>query len=270
MIKKPFFLLLFLYTLSSSNSVYAQEIHKKECLPIEAEDLLKLYEDKPTLNNGMFLFDIRPYSIARKGKRIPLVKLISPDMFKLKYIYDVTLWKGKNVYLLGEDSESAKNFCEVMITKNYGVGDIYYLKGGMNAWKGPNTKPFETTKCEGIEQNELLKMLKTDQKIYLIDWRLPKFFYNNGYIPGSINGYGKEGQFGGIEDMLRGYFKFRPIYIELMQDKAIAVYISYSEEASSHRCKIEKWATSIKNMYYLKGGIEEWTGELEKEPWTQP
>ncbi|OGV98166.1 MAG: hypothetical protein A3I04_01140 [Nitrospinae bacterium RIFCSPLOWO2_02_FULL_39_110] len=243
----------------------------KECIPIEADEMQRRYENKPLLFDNMFIFDIRPLAAAVKGKSIPFVKQTSWDMFRVKYLHNVPMWRGKDVYLVGEDTESTKSFCEEMIKKDYGVNDIYYLKGGIDAWNGPVRMPFKDVQCDGLDSNEIKKRIDEGQKVYLIDWRYPDDFYNNGHIPDSINGYGREGIFGGIEDMLRGYFRFRPIYIKLIIDNAIAVFIDDNEWKGLHRCRIEKRASGvIDKMYYLKGGIENWKGALEKELWQQP
>jgi len=52
-----------------------------------------------------------------EGKSIPFVKQTSWDMFRVKYLHNVPMWKGKDVYLIGEDTESTKSFCEEMIKK---------------------------------------------------------------------------------------------------------------------------------------------------------
>lgn len=260
---------LILGILGTYYRVYAQEKKGKECIPIEADEMQRRYENKPFLFDNMFIFDLRPYAVGEKVRGIPFVKRTNRDMFKVKYIYNIKLWKGKDVYLVGKDTESTKSFCEEMIRKDYGVNDIYYLKGGTDTWKGAIMVPWEEVECEGLGLRELTKMKDAGQKVYLIDWRYPKDFYNGGHIPGSMNGYGREGVFGGIEDMLRGYFRFRPIYIKLVTDNAIAVYISYTEEAGRHRCRTEKRVSGINRMYYLKGGLENWEGPIKKETWQQ-
>ena len=246
-------------------------LNGKECKAIESDEMQRRYENKHLLFDNMFIFDIRPLAAAVKGKSIPFVKQTNIDMFRVKYINNVEMWKGKDVYLVGEDTESTKSFCEEMIKKDYGVNDIYYLKGGIDVWNGPIRMPFKEVQCEGLDLHEIKKRMEEGQKVYIIDWRYPDDFYNGGHIPGSINGYGKEGIFGGIEDMLRGYFRFRPIYIKLITDNAIAVFIDDNEWKGLHRCRIEKRASGIMDkMYYLKGGMEKWEGPLEKESWQQP
>ena len=256
--------------LPTISTIPVTERGRKECIPIDAEEMQRRYENKPLLFDNMFIFDIRPLKMAVKGKSIPFVKQTNWDMFRVKYIYNVEMWKGKDVYLIGEDSESTKSFCEEMLKKDYSVNDIYYLKGGIDAWNGPVRMPFKDVQCEGLDGDEIKKMMEGGQKVYIIDWRHPNDFYNGGHIPDSINGYGKEGIFGGIEDMLRGYFRFRPIYIDVIRDNAIAVFIDDTEWKGLHRCKIEKRASGVMDkMYYLKGGIENWKGSLEKESWQQ-
>jgi len=39
------------------------------------------------------------------------------------------------------------------------VNDIYYLKGGIDAWNGPVRMPFKDVPCDGLDFNEIKKGL---------------------------------------------------------------------------------------------------------------
>ncbi len=256
--------LFFFFVLFFCKEAYAQDAgKKKDCILMEPEVMEKHYEDKPFLYDNMFLFDIRPYSTAMKGKIIPLAKLVSPVIFKVKHLYNIKIWKGKDVYLVGEDTESTVNFCKEMIAMNYGIDDVYVLKGGMDAWNGPVVGRFGDAACEGMTPQMLGNLRNSGRKIHIIDTRHPDAF-KGAHIPGAMNGFNKGPIGDNPETVMKGYFEFRPMYIELMAEDALAVFIDYNETASSHRCRTEKWATGITNMYYLKGGMEHWDGATEK------
>ncbi len=255
--------ILFLLLFSFVQFVSAEEVQKKECIHIDAKIMLKYFEDKPYAIDNMFIFDIRPYPVAMKGKRMILTKLISRDIFNVKYMHTVKLWKGKDVFLVGANTQSTEEFCREMIKMNYGVDDIYVLKGGMDTWKGPVVGRFNDTECTGIGSDKLREIIDSGRKIYIIDWRTPEDF-RKGHLPGAINGYGEVGVQGWIEDQMRGYFKFRPIYTELMTQDAVALFVETNHASSLHRCRTEKWVTGIENMLFLIGGMEKWDGPTEK------
>ncbi len=225
-----------------------------ECILIEPEEMKRRYEDKSILLNDMFIFDIRPYMIANKGKRIPMSMAITYDSLENEHAYEIEVWKGKDLYLVGEDTESTESFCKDMLEKNYPIDDIYVLKGGMNAWNGPViTSKFEDMKCEEIDFIEVSGLKNTERKIEFVDMRSLQD-YEKGHIPGAVG----EGAFSRENLCLTGVFS------RALQEDGIVVFVGYTEPETVHRCRVLKWAVGYNNMYALKGNMKAWKGVLEK------
>ena len=72
-----------------------------ECVLIEPEEMKRRYEDGSILLNDMFIFDIRPYMKANKGKRIPMSMAITYESLENELAYEIEVWKGKDIYLVG-------------------------------------------------------------------------------------------------------------------------------------------------------------------------
>lgn len=229
-----------------------------ECILIEPEDMKMRYEDRSILLNDMFIFDIRPYMIANKGKRIPMSMAITYDSLENEHAYEIEVWKGKDLYLVGEDTESTESFCKDMLEKNYPIDDIYVLKGGMNAWNGPViTSKFEDMKCEEIDFIEVSGLKNTERKIEFVDMRSLQD-YEKGHIPGAVG----EGAFSRENLCLTGVFS------RALQEDGIVVFVGYTEPETVHRCRVLKWAVGYNNMYALKGNMKAWKGVLEKGKFT--
>src|SRR3990167_6396372 len=165
---------------------FASSSEASECILIEPEDMKMRYEDRAILLNDMFIFDTRPYMIANKGKRIPMSMAITYESLENELTYEIEVWKGKDLYLVGEDTESTENFCKAMLKKNYPIDDIYVLKGGMKAWNGPIiTGNFEDVKCEEIDLLEISGLNNSNRKIEYVDMRSLQD-YEKGHIPSAV------------------------------------------------------------------------------------
>ncbi len=225
-----------------------------ECILIEPEDMRMRYEDRAILLNDMFIFDVRPYIIANKGKRIPMSMAITYESLENELAYEIEVWKGKDIYLVGEDTESTENFCKDMLKKNYPIDDIYVLKGGMNAWNGPIiTGKFEEVMCEEIDLQDVLNLKGLEKKVEFVDMRSMQD-YEKGHIPGAVG----EGAFSRENLCLTGVFS------RAVKDDGIVVFVGYTEPETMHRCRVLKWAVGYNNMHALKGNMKAWKGELEK------
>jgi len=225
-----------------------------ECILIEPEDMKMRYEDRAILLNDMFIFDVRPYITANKGKRIPMSMAITYESLENELTYEIEVWKGKDLYLVGEDTESTENFCKVMLKKNYPIDDIYVLKGGMNAWNGPViTGNFEDVKCEEIDLLEISGLNNSNRKIEYVDMRSLQD-YVKGHIPGAVG----EGAFSRENLCLTGVFS------RAVQEDGLVVFVGYTEPETLHRCRVLKWAVGYNNMYALKGNMKAWNGAIEK------
>ncbi|MEK7846683.1 MAG: rhodanese-like domain-containing protein [Nitrospinota bacterium] len=236
--------IIFLSTLSEAS----------ECILIEPEEMKKRYEDRSILLNDMFIFDTRPYMIANKGKRIPMSMAITYESLENKLAYEIEVWKGKDLYLVGEDTESTKSFCKAIVEKKYPIDDIYVLKGGMNTWDGPIiTGKFEDVKCEEIDLQKLLNLKDSEGKIEFVDMRSIQD-YERGHIPGAVG----EGAFSRENLCLTGVFS------RAVQNDSIVVFVGYTEAETVHRCRVLKWAVGYNNMHALKGNMKAWKGTLEK------
>lgn len=225
-----------------------------ECILIEPEDMKMRYENRSIRLNDMFIFDVRPYMIANKGKRIPMSMAITYESIENELAYEIEVWKGKDIYLVGEDTESTESFCKAMLEKNYPIDDIYVLKGGMNTWNGPIISgKFEDVKCEEIDLHELSEIKNSERKIEFVDIRSLQD-YEKGHIPGAVG----EGAFSRENLCLTGVFS------RAVQEDGIVVFIGYTEPETVHRCRVLKWAVGYGSMYALKGSMKAWKGLLEK------
>lgn len=229
-------------------------LEASECILIEPEDMRMRYEDKSILLNDMFIFDIRPYMIANKGKRIPMSMAITYESMENEHAYEIDVWKGKDIYLVGEDTESTETFCKVMLKKKYPIDDIYVLKGGMDAWNGPViTSKFEDMKCEEIDLQEVSGLKNSDKKIEFVDMRSLQD-YEKGHIPGAV----------GEEAFSRENLCLTGVFSRALQEDGIVIFVGYTEPETMHRCRVLKWAVGYNSMYALKGNMKAWKGALEK------
>lgn len=237
------------------NQVFVPSLAEaSECILIEPDEMKRRYEDKSILLNDMFIFDIRPYMIANKGKRIPMSMAITYESLENELAYEIEVWKGKDLYLVGEDTKSTESFCKAMVEKKYPIDDIYVLKGGMNAWNGPIiTGKFEDVKCEEIDLQKLLSLKDSEGKIEFVDMRSLQD-YEIGHIPGAVG----EGAFSRENLCLTGVFS------RAVQEDGIVVFVGYTEPETLHRCRVLKWAVGYNSMYALKGNMKAWNGAIEK------
>jgi len=233
---------------------FASSSEASECILIEPEDMKMRYEDRAILLNDMFIFDVRPYMIANKGKRIPMSMAITYESLESELAYEIEVWKGKDIYLVGGDTESTDSFCKAMLKKKYPIDDIYVLKGGMNAWEGPIiTGKFEDVKCEEIDLQGVSGLENSEKKVEFVDIRSLQD-YEKGHIPGAVG----EGAFSRENLCLTGVFS------RVVQDDGIVVFVGYTEPETVHRCRVLKWAVGYNSMYALKENMKAWKGELEK------
>ena len=248
-----FFFVSFVFFVVNQVFVYSSS-EASECIIIEPEEMKRRYEDRAILLNDMFIFDIRPYKIANKGKRIPMSMGITYESIENELVYDIEVWKGKDVYLVGEDTESTENFCKAMIKKNYPIDDIYVLKGGMNKWDGSVIAgKFEDVNCEEIDLEEVSGVKNSERKVEFVDIR-SLIDYEKGHIPGAVG----EGAFNRENLCLTGVFS------RAVKEDGAVVFVGYTEAETVHRCRALKWAVGYNNMYVLKGNMKVWKGKIEK------
>ncbi len=237
-----------------SPSEASGEANKKECIPMEAEVMSKSYEDNLAHSGMMYIFDVRSRSAMKNGKRIPMVMRISDVMFQSDAVYEIEDWKGKDIFLVGEDTESAVKACRTMIEKKYDVANIYVLKGGMKEWKGPvMTNQFKDVSCEGLSSPELVNIMNSNRKVDIVDLRSSKD-YLDGHIPGAI--------MGDVFDIDK--ICYTSIFPEAVRNKGFVVFLGKTEEQVSLRCKSMKYGIGYENLYTLKGNMNDWKGPLEK------
>lgn len=236
-------------------------VNAKECAIMEP-DVLKKY-----INNGtiykMFVFDIRP-QFDMKMKRIARAIPASLEDIKNELVDKVDELIGKDIVLVGEDTESAKNVCKYMITKDYGIRNIYVLKGGMEKWDGPIAEDFSKVECKLITSGELINIIKANRKIEIIDKR-PAEEYHEGHIPearlGRMGGSGNKEQFS-IKKNLRELDKRK----KWEQENVTVIYVYPNEFQAMRDCRYERyWTWGYKNIYVLRGGMKTWEGEVEKD-----
>ncbi len=249
-----FFLFAFSFT-PPSEALQGEELKGKQCLFIEPEEMKNHYEDDSILLNNMFIFDIRPYSIAMRGKQIPRAMLINYRMFQDQSVHDIQEWKGNNVYLVGEDTESTENFCKFIINKNYDIGNIYVLNGGMKEWTGPVLGDFNKVQCESINLVTLKNMFNTEKNVEVVDLR-SSGDYIEGHIPGAIS----EKEFSRDKFCLSGTVAF----VRAIQKNGTVVFVGNSEGEITQRCRSFKWVADYEKMYMLSGNFKDWNGPLEK------
>lgn len=230
-------------------------IKSKECILIDAEEMRRRYEDQSILLNNMFLFDIRPDAGTSKVKNIPLSMGINQETIDNEALYELNVWKGKNVYLVGDDTLSTLSFCKNMLEKKFPIADIYVLKGGMKEWNGRVTGSFEDVTCETITSEKLLSIMESRRYVGGVDLR-SSADYNKGHIPGAVD----EGSF----DRDRENLCLTSIFSNAIRKKGVVVFVAYSESEASNRCRILKWAVGYPGMYVLEGNLSDWKGPLEK------
>lgn len=247
----------------------ADSVNAKECILMEPE-VLKRYIEKKSYD--MFMFDVRPrfddinmkrkFDLSTNMKRIPRTMWLSLEDIEKEFGGKVEELIGKDVILIGEDTESAKSVCRDMIKKDYGIRNIYVLKGGIEKWDGPVAEDITTVKCKMITSRELMDIMKSDKKVEIIDQRQAEE-YHEGHIP-EARLEGRE-----VSDM-RPSIKFRlqkmKRHKKWGQENPTVVYVYPNEFQAMRDCRYVKYFSwGYKDIYVLRGGMKAWEGEVEKD-----
>lgn len=257
--------------------VFADRVNAKECNLIEPEALKRAIDNRSIYN--MIIFDVRPrytpdskrrFDLQTNAKRIPSSLWAPPEKIELDLVGKVEELIDKNVILVGEDTESAERVCRFMMKKDYGIRNIYVLKGGMEKWDGPVKEDITKVKCETITSRELMNMIKSNKKVEIIDKRSADE-YHEGHIPGSELRTGEMRQ-----PTLKYLIQKRERRIKRARENTTLVYVYENEVQAMLDCKYEKYFTHPawypdgnkeykKNIYVLRGGMKAWEGEVEKD-----
>lgn len=257
--------------------IFADRVNAKECSLIEPEALKRAIENKSIYN--MIIFDVRPrytpdskrrFDLETNVKRIPSSLWAPLEKIELDLVGKVEELSDKNVVLVGEDTESAESVCRFMMKKDYGIRNIYVLKGGMEKWDGPVKEDITKVKCEMITSRELINMIKSNKKVEIVDKRSADE-YHEGHIPGAGLQSGEMRQ-----PSLKYLIQKRERRIKRARENTTLVYVYENEVQAMLDCKYEKYFTHPawypdgnkehkKNIYVLRGGMKVWEGEVEKD-----
>lgn len=257
--------------------VLADSVNAKECSLIEPEVLKKAILNKSIYD--MLIFDVRPrytpdskrrFDLETNMKRIPSSILAPLEKIELDLVGKVEEFSDKNLILVGEDTESAESVCRFMIKKDYGIRNIYVLKGGMEKWDGPVKEDITKVECDVITSRGLMNMMKSGRKVEIIDKRSADE-YHEGHIHGSELRTGEM-----REPTLKYLIQKRERRIKRARENATLVYVYDNEVQAMIDCRYEKYFAHPgwypdgdkefkKNTYVLRGGIKTWEGELEKD-----
>jgi len=254
-----FVLSLFFFIVASVNA--------KECTIMEPEVLKRYIENKTIFN--MVMFDVRP-QFDQKMRRITRTIPASFDNIKKELVGKVNELVNKDVILIGEDTESAESVCRYMMKKDYGIRNIYVLKGGMEKWDGPVKEDITKVECEMITSRELMNMMKSGKNVEIIDKRSDDE-YHEGHIPSAVLQPGEIRQ-----PSLKYLIRKREWRIKRARENATIVYVYENEVQAMLDCKYEKYFThpawyphgeeiAKKNIYVLRGGMKVWEGEVKRD-----
>jgi len=223
-------------------------------------EVLKRYIKNGTIYN-MVILDIRP-QFDQKMRRITRAIPASFDNIKKELVGKVGELIGKDVILIGEDTKSEESVCRYMMTKDFGIRNIYVLKGGMEKWDGPIAEDISEVECELITSRELINIMKSNRKFEIIDKR-PADEYYEGHVPeAKLESGGGRGQFSTIEKYLRELERRK----KWEQESVTIVYVHDNEWHAMRSCRYEKyWSWGYKNIYVLRGGMKVWEGEVKKD-----
>lgn len=264
------------FLLLTSCFLFVESVNAKECKIIEPEALKRAIENKSIYE--MIIFDVRPFythdskrrfDLETNVKRIPSSLWAPLEKIELDLVGKVEELVDRNVILVGENTESAENVCRFMMKKDYGIRNIYVLKGGMEKWDGPVKEDITKVRCETITSRELMNMMKSGRKIEIIDKRSADE-YHEEHIPGAVLQTGE-----GRNPPLKYLIRKREWRIKRARENATLVYVYDNEIQAMMDCRYEKYFThpawypdgdkeSKKNIYVLRGGMKAWEGEVEK------
>jgi 3-mercaptopyruvate sulfurtransferase SseA len=241
-----------------------------ECKIMEPEALKKAIKNKSAYN--MVMIDVatrfdsagrRKFDLRTDRRRIPWTIWASVEEIEKELVGRVEELVDKDVVLVGDNTESAKNACNYMIKKDYGIRNIYILKGGMEKWDGPVLEDFTKIECKMIISRDLINIIKSDRKVEIIDQRQAEE-YHEGHIPGARF----EDRRGG--SMMRPSMRFRLQKQERRkkweQENTTVVYVYPNEFQALRDCRYTKYFSwGYKDIYVLRGGMKAWEGEIERD-----
>ena len=255
----------------------ADNVNAAGCTLLEPEALKKAIENKSIYE--MIIFDVRPrytpdskrrFDIETNMKRIPSSLWAPREKIELDLVGKVEELIDKNVILVGENTESAESVCRFMMKKDYGIRNIYVLKGGMEKWDGPVKEDITKVECEMITSRELMNMMKSGKNVEIIDKRSDDE-YHEGHIPSAVLQPGEIRQ-----PSLKYLIRKREWRIKRARENATIVYVYENEVQAMLDCKYEKYFThpawyphgeeiAKKNIYVLRGGMRVWEGEVKRD-----
>ena len=248
----------------------ADNVNAAGCTLLEPA-VLKRYIGNKSIRN-MLIFDVTPrYDIDGKRKfdlstdrrRIPWTIWASVEDIEKELVDKVEELIDKDVILVGEDTESAVRVCKYLMLKDYGIRNIYILKGGMEKWDGPVLDDFTKSECRIITSRELINIMKANKNVEIIDQRQADE-YHEGHIPGARF----EDRRGG--SMMRPSIKSRLQKQERSkkweQENTTVVYVYPNEFQAMRDCRYVKYFSwGYKDIYVLRGGMKTWEGEVKKD-----
>ncbi|HAP66727.1 MAG TPA: hypothetical protein DCQ99_02700 [Nitrospinae bacterium] len=248
----------------------ADNVNAAGCTLLEPA-VLKRYIGNKSIRN-MLIFDVTPrYDIDGKRKfdlstdrrRIPWTIWASVEDIEKELVGKGGEFIGKDIILIGENTESAESVCRDMMKKDYGIRNIYILKGGMEKWDGPVLDDFTKSECRIITSRELINIMKANKNVEIIDQRQADE-YHEGHIPGARF----EDRRGG--SMMRPSIKSRLQKQERSkkweQENTTVVYVYPNEFQAMRDCRYVKYFSwGYKDIYVLRGGMKTWEGEVKKD-----
>ncbi len=270
----------YLLVFASMLLLLADSVNAKECSLLEPEVLKRAIENKSIYE--MIIFDVRPrytpdskrrFDLETNVKRIPSSLWAPLEKIELDLVGKVEELINRNVILVGEDTESAESVCRFMMKKDYGIRNIYVLKGGMEKWDGPVKEDILKVECEMITSRELMNMMKSGKNVEIIDKRSADE-YHEGHIPGAVLRPGEMRQ-----PTLKYLIQKRELRIKRARENTILVYVYDNEIQAMLDCRYEKYFThpawypdgnndnkkAKKNIYVLRGGMKVWEGEVKRD-----
>src|SRR3989338_3851971 len=178
----------YLLVFASMLLLFADNVNAAGCTLLEPAVLKRYIENK---SYNMFLFDVRPrfdsdmkrkFDLSTNMKRIPRTMWLSINDIEKELVGKGGEFIGKDVILIGENTESAESVCRDMMKKGYGIRNIYVLKGGIEKWDGPVAEDITTVKCKIITSRELINIIKSNREVEIIDQRQEEEDHD-GHIP---------------------------------------------------------------------------------------
>jgi len=255
----PFVFCLYVF---ASMLLLVGSANANECKLMEPK-VLKKYIENGTIYN-MVVIDVRQEHDI-KMKRIVRAIPATFDNIKKELVSRVGELIGKNVILIGEDTKSAESVCSYMIKKDYGIRNIFVLKGGMEKWDGPILDDISNVGCEVITSQQLKKIMKSNRKVEIIDKR-PSEEYYEGHIPEAKLEGGWGNQFPINKFSIKNFLQELERRKKWEKENVTVVYVYDNEWHAMRECRYEKyWTWGYKNIYVLRGGMKVWEGEVKKD-----